>query len=294
MTAPRAPHDSQQVALHARAVSWDWTGLPAHYVDDDPVATHVVNGMHMILPEGEVYFVDVFSQALELIEDPAVRDDVIGFIGQEATHSSAHQSILDHLQAEGLGVAPYVERLRWMFRRVLGDRDLEGDAAHAWLIERVATVAAAEHFTSYLGDWGLNAAAWDHAMEPRVLDLVRWHLAEEVEHRHVAFDLFMHLDGRYLRRVRAWIIVWPFMAGVIIRGTAHLLSVDEDLPPSQRRLRLRDLRACWRRGLIPSPWSLTKMMLCYLRPGYDPRNYGSTSQAVAYLASSPAARAGER
>lgn len=291
MSKTTAQHDPRTVALHARDVSWDWDGLPAHYVDGDPLATHVVNGMHMLLPEGEVYFVDVFQQALDLVDDDAVREDVIGFIGQEATHSSAHQSIVDHIQKEGLNLQPFVDQLRWMFRRVLSDRDLSGPQARAWLVERVATVAAAEHFTSYLGDWGLNARAWDDTFEPRVLDLLRWHLAEEVEHRHVAFDLFTHLDGGYFRRVRAWAIVWPFMLLTIVRGTRYLLSVDDNLPAAKRKLSLRDVRAAWRKGLIPSPWSLTRMTAQYFRPNYHPRQYGSTSQAVSYLAASPAARA---
>jgi predicted metal-dependent hydrolase len=81
--------DTDKVSLAARDVSWDWTGLPMHYFDSNPFATHYANGMNMLLPEGEVFFVDVFQQALPLIKDDAVREDVIGFIGQEATHSSS-------------------------------------------------------------------------------------------------------------------------------------------------------------------------------------------------------------
>lgn len=278
--------DIDKVALTARDVSWDWTGLPLHYLDDDAFATHFCNGMNILLPEGEVFFVDVFSKALALAQDDAIREDVIGFIGQEATHSASHQALLDHLQSEGLDVAPYVEQIR----RLLGDRDLTGRAAHAWLLERVALVAALEHFTSYLGDWGLNARAWDDTMDPRVLDLFRWHLAEEVEHRHVAFDLFTHLDGGYGRRVRVWLIAAPTLAFLLARGIRHLMSVDPDLDGAARRIRFGDLRRAWRRGLIPGPAGLAAMFLAYFRPGYHPSQYGSTSQAVAYLASSPAVR----
>jgi predicted metal-dependent hydrolase len=281
--------DPRKVALSARDVSWEWADLPMHYFAHDPLVTHWANGMNMLLPEGEVFFVDVFRKALPLIQDDAVREDVIGFIGQEATHSSAHQSLLDHLQEQGLDVGPYAAQIRWFFRRVLGERDLDGERAHAWLIERVALVAALEHFTSYLGDWGLNARAWDDALEPRVLDLFRWHLAEEVEHRHVAFDLFTHLDGSYLRRVRAWLVAAPTLALLWARGTAYLMAVDPELADDRRPIRLRQVRAAYRSGLAPSPWSLAAMFVQYLRPSYHPRRHGSTSQAVAYLASSPAA-----
>jgi predicted metal-dependent hydrolase len=283
--------DTDRVALAARNVRWDWTGLPMHYAAGNAFVTHYCNGMNMLLPEGEVFFVDVFAKALPLVEDDAVREDVIGFIGQEATHSSSHQSLLDHLQAEGLDVTPYIDQIRWFFRGLLGDRDLTGRRAHAWLLERVAVVAALEHFTSYLGNWGLNARAWDDAIEPRVLDLFRWHLAEEVEHRHVAFDLYTHLDGRYWRRVRAWLIAAPTLAILWSRGIGYLMSVDPQLGDAGRRIRFREVRRAWRRGLMPGPASLAAMFFEYFRPSYHPSKYGSTSQAVAYLASSPAARA---
>ncbi|SEB81244.1 metal-dependent hydrolase [Rhodococcus koreensis] len=283
--------EADKVALTARNVSWDWTGLPMHYFDANPFATHLANGMNMLLPEGEVFFVEVFQKALPLIKDDAVRADVIGFIGQEATHSSSHQSLLEHLKAQGLDTDPYVAQIQWMFRRLLGDRELTGRKAHSWLLERVAVVAALEHFTSYLGDWGLNARAWDDALDPQVLDLFRWHLAEEVEHRHVAFDLFTHLDGRYPRRVRAWLIAAPFLVILWARGIRYLMSVDPELGEADRRIRFRVARRTWRKGLFPSPWSLARMFLEYFRPRYHPSRYGSTSQAVAYLASSPAARA---
>ncbi|MGL6235128.1 MAG: metal-dependent hydrolase [Segniliparus sp.] len=288
------PHDPRQVALHARDVSWDWTDLPMHYFAGSPFVTHWANGLNMLLPEGEVFFVDVFRQALPLVEDDQVREDVVGFIGQEATHSSAHQSLVDHLQREGLDMEPFIDQARWFFRKLLGNRDLQGEQARAWLIERVAVIAAVEHFTSYLGDWGLNARAWDDTLEPRVLDLVRWHLAEEVEHRHVAFDLFTHLDGSYVRRVRAWLLAAPALVVLWARGTRDLMAVDPELLPSQRRIRLRDIRATYRAGLMPSPSSLGRMFVQYFKPGYHPRDYGSTSQAVSYLASSPAVREAAR
>lgn len=281
------PSDPGRVALTARAVEWDWTGLPAHYLDGNPFATHFVNTFNMLLPEGEIFFVQVFQQALRLIRDAQVHEDVVGFIGQEAVHSSAHQSLLDHLATEGLDTDPYVDQIRWFFRTLLGDRDLTGDEAHSWLLERVATVAALEHLTSYLGDWGLNARAWDSTFEPRVLELLRWHLAEEVEHRHVAFDLFSHLDGGYHRRIRAYLIALPTFALFVYRGLRYLCTLDP-AAPSSRLSMLREYRRAYRRGLIPGPVSVARMACEYFRPSYHPSRYGSTSQAVAYLASSPA------
>lgn len=284
------PTDPEKVAITPRNVTWDWTGLPLHYLDNDPQATHFVNAFHMLLPEGEVFFVQTFQKALAHITDETVRQDVLGFIGQEAMHSASHQTVLDHFAAAGVNTDPYIDQVRWFFRGLLGDRDLAGRKRYSWLVERVAVIAALEHVTSYLGNWVLNADAWDQAMEPRMLDMLRWHCAEEVEHRHVAFDLFTHLDGSYFHRIRAHLVAFPTFALLVYRGMRFMTILDPQ-SPSGRWTMLRGYLRAGRRGLIPGAGDVARMAIEYFRPGYHPRNYGSTSQAVAYLASSPAAQA---
>lgn len=287
-TKPAAEADA--IALEVRDVAWDWTGLPVHYVDDDPIATHTVNTFNMLLPEGEVFFVQVFQKALKLIRDDVIREEVVGFIGQEATHSAAHQSVLDHFHTVGLDTDPFVDQVRFFFRGLLGDRELSGSKEEAWLIQRVAMIAALEHVTSYLGDWILNNPRWEEAFEPRMFQLFQWHMAEEVEHRHVAFNLYTHLDGSYWHRIRAHVTAAPVFALFIWRGLRFLTTIDRDAP-SGVFSRIRGYRRAARRGLVPSFWGLVRMSLLYFRPGYHPSDYGSTSQAVAVLASHPAALA---
>ncbi|MDQ1042286.1 putative metal-dependent hydrolase [Streptomyces sp. V4I2] len=43
--------------------------------------------LHLMLPELERWFVRTFEQALPLITDDRLREDVRGFIGQEAKHA---------------------------------------------------------------------------------------------------------------------------------------------------------------------------------------------------------------
>ena len=64
--------------------------------------------------------------------------------------------------------------------------------------------------------------------------------------------------------------------------------------PSRRRPRYSDFRAAGQRGTLPTAMELGKRMSTYFRRDYHPGKEGSTAQAVAYLASSPAARAAAR
>jgi uncharacterized protein len=277
--------EPENLVLRPRDVRFDWSALPAHWIPGEPFATHVFNVMHLLLPEGERWFVAVFKEALPLVTDERLREEVVGFIGQEAMHASAHQGAQDHLVNHGVDPGPYVRQLEWFFRYRL-DRP---DAGRRWLVSRLAVIAAVEHMTSFLGQWVLDSRELDKAgADPTMVDLLRWHGAEEVEHRSVAFDLFMHVDGRFANRVAAMAVAVPFLVWQWSRGVRFLMASD---PRITGKPSWREFARTGRRGLLPSTSQLVRSTLRYLKRGYHPSQDGSTSQAVAYLASSPAALA---
>lgn len=287
------PGEPDRVALRARDVEFDWSSLPMHWIPGEPFATHVVNFLHLVLPEGERWFVEVFKQALPLIRDDRLLEDVRGFVGQEAMHAESHQGVLDHFDAHGLDTRPFVAQVAWMFRKTLGDRPHGGRRAEAWLVERLALIAAIEHFTAFLGQWVLDARELDAAgADPTMLDLLRWHGAEEVEHRSVAFDLYTHVDGGYARRCRTMVVAIAVLAILWVRGVRFLMAADPVLR-GRRKPRWRDLLRTGRLGLTPSYWQMLRAIPAYFRRSYHPSQHGSTSQAVSYLATSPAAQAAE-
>ncbi|NUT96901.1 MAG: metal-dependent hydrolase, partial [Saccharothrix sp.] len=212
--------EPDNLVLQPRDVHFDWSALPMHWVPGEPTTTHVMNVLHLLLPEGERWFVRTFQQAVPLITDDDLRADVLGFIGQEAVHAQAHSEVLDHLLANGLDPRPFTRHMEVVFRRILGDRaGLTADDQREQLIERIALVAAIEHFTAFLGHWMLNATALDRVgVDPTMLDLLRWHAAEEVEHRSVAFDLMRHLDRRQVRKIRTMLIAGPVLWLLWARG----------------------------------------------------------------------------
>jgi predicted metal-dependent hydrolase len=280
------------LVLTPRDVAFDWASLPTHWVPGEPFVTHTINVLHLLLPAGERWFVDVFTQALPYIKDDKLREEVLGFIGQETIHARSHQGVLDHWKAKGIDTDPYVRQIDWMFFKALGDRDLISKRREEWLIERLAIIAAIEHITAMLGNWALNSPALDAAgADSTMLDLLRWHGAEEVEHRAVAFDLFTHLDGRYLRRIRGMTVTWPVMLWLWVRGVVFLMRTDPELTGRRTKARWRYYFRASRRHLLPPANEIVRGVLRYHRPGYHPLKEFSTGQAVAYLASSPAANA---
>jgi hypothetical protein len=282
------------IALQPRDVHFDWTGLALRWIPGEPLASHALSVLHLLLPEGETWFVEVFKRALPLIHDDSLREDVLGFIGQEAIHAASHQSVLDYYATQGVDTSAYIKQIKWLFHRVLGERPGLSEAGEReQLVEHVSLVAAIEHYTAALGGWVLDTPALDAAKaHPVMLDLLRWHGSEEVEHRNVAYDVMTHLDPSYGRRVRGLVIVAPVLTWMWVRGALFFAAADHDDPPV--KMSWGRYFSAARRGLLPGPGVLGKVTLQYFKRDFHPSQYLSTAKCVAYLATSPAARAAAR
>ncbi len=279
--------------LYPRRVNFDWKSLPLHWVAGDPTTTHTINVLHLLLPAGERWFVHIYKQVLPLINDPKLKAEVKGFMGQEAVHARAHSAVLAHLAAHGIDASPFTDRIEWMFNYLGGDDRLRGRLARWWLLERVAIIAAIEHFTAVLGFWVIDTPALDAAgADPTMLDLLRWHGAEEVEHRSVAFDVSQALKPSRWTRIRTMLMVAPLMLYVFWSGGRYLCAIDPTY--SGPLPTLRSYRRAARRGLLPSQGKLLLAVPRYCRRDYHPSHEADTAVALRYLASSPAAVAATR
>ncbi|MEU6349334.1 metal-dependent hydrolase [Streptomyces sp. NPDC047072] len=279
-----------------RRVSFDWSATPLHWIPGEPTATHVMNVLHLLLPAGERWFVKVFKEGLPLVRDPELLADVKGFMGQEATHSVQHAHVLDHLAAQHLDTADFTRHVDFLFERLLGDRPPLNTPIprREWLRFRLSVIAAIEQFTAVLGDWILTADALDRAgADAIMLDLLRWHGAEEVEHRAVAFDMYQHCGGRgtarYARRVAGMTVTAPVMLALWLWGTAYLTRRDPQLA-GRLRYSLAEHEKAVRKGLLPAWRELGAAIPRYLRRSYHPSREGSSARAKEYLRRSPAAR----
>ncbi|MEU4314567.1 metal-dependent hydrolase [Nocardia sp. NPDC024068] len=287
--APR-PYRDEAHAIHARDVHFDFSTVPMHYIPGEVLATHVTNVMHLVLPEGERAMATCLAEALPFIEDERLREEVTGFIGQESMHAGSHEGARDHLQSIGLDVQSYVDKVAWLVDRVLGDHGLTGRAEEEWLKERLGLFAGMEHFTAVIGEWLLESEVLaELGMHPTMLDLVRWHGAEEVEHRSVVFDAYMHVDGGYARRMRTGLLASGLLLPLFVFSTAYMYRKDPS--PAKGRFWGKQFVSATLRGVIPSFTTFFTEMPRYLRPGFHPSQLGPMDNALRYLAHSPATRA---
>ncbi|MFF0544945.1 metal-dependent hydrolase [Nocardia thailandica] len=288
-SATARSYQEEAHAIQARDVHFDFSSVPLHYIPGEVLATHVTNVMHLVLPEGERAMAACLGEALPHIDDLRLREEVTGFIGQESMHAGSHEGARRHLQEIGLDVEGFVAGVAWLVDRVLGDQGLAGRAKEEWLKERLGLFAGMEHFTAVIGEWLLESEVLaELGMDETMLDLVRWHGAEEVEHRSVVFDAYMHVDGGYLRRARTGLVASGALLSLFLISTAYLYRKD----PSADKGRFwpRQFVSATVRGVIPSFTTFFTEMPRYLRPGFHPSQLGSMDNALRYLAHSPAAR----
>lgn len=288
--------DPGPVQIQARRVHFDIGDVPLEWIPGHPVASHVISLANILLPPAERWFVATFNEALPLVKDPSLAEQMRGFIGQEATHADVHDGVLNQFMVErGVDPEPLLRQLDYFFSLTLApstSRNAVRRFRH--LSNRLWLIAAIEHFTAMFGDFGLNCAWDDYGADPTLADLYRWHGSEEVEHRCVAHDVAVYFHDSYSARIRSMLLAMTMVVFFIDRGAWYLIKNDPEAHVGwwdMQRSMIRDSG----KGLLPAfDKVLGSNALRYLRPNFSPDEIASTAQAVSYLARSPAARAAHR
>jgi predicted metal-dependent hydrolase len=288
--------DERHPPIKARRVSFTWDDTPLHWIPRDPVATHIINAFHILLPAGERWFIQCVNDALPEITDERLRQEVKGFIGQEMVHARSHQGVLDRLlEKNGIDTRKITDQMnQGIDERPQRKAKLSPRRSRRILMFELAAVAAIEHYTATFGQWLIENDALDKAgADPTMLDMLRWHSAEEVEHRSVVFDVYQHLGGRYATRAAGWAVALFFLYWAMIDGTLHLMRHDPTIVRKVTALRVyRSYRKSIRRGHIPSIFGMILGQApVYLRPSHHPSQTHDTQKALDYLMGSPAAQA---
>ncbi len=179
--------------IHVRAPRFDFGKIPRGWLATDPLASDLVDALSLIFPEGERFFIRSVLHYAEAYEnDPELRARVRAFVGQEGRHGHEHDRMNRALQERGHDV----ERFLSFYRR-LGRDVLEPSSPPNM---RLATTAALEHMTATLAEVALGTRVLDDC-HPELARMLRWHAAEEIEHRAVAFDVLTKVDPRLRTRV---------------------------------------------------------------------------------------------
>lgn len=288
--------------IQPRKVKFEWQDTPIDWIPNHPFTSYFINEINNILPAGEFWFCRLYNKVLPQVTDAKLADDVKAFIRQEAMHAQAHASAnKEYLSVRNIDIERNLGIMNFLFNKALADKpfDLTIPKAfeHQWDLFRLGIIATVEHMTCVLGKYVLYNTEWEKlGADPVMLDLVKWHGAEEIEHRTVAFDLYRHLGGSYLARYYLSVAVIVGVIGLWVDGAAHLMSQDPRYKSIKPAVYKPWIWREWSRiakkdnKIMPHPLWLVSQQLGYLTPWYDPVHEASTDDALRYLDQSPAAK----
>lgn len=231
--------------------------MPRHFVDGDLLMSHIMATLSATFPKGEQFFIESVRNYRDSIEDPELRAQVAGFIGQEVMHGREHDRFNEVLADMGYPTA-FVD-------------DLTGRAM--WLMQRLpkpiqlAITAAAEHFTSVLAEQILRDDPFsDQDLPEDVQALFRWHALEECEHKCVAYDVYRDQVDNEVIRLATMHALTSLLGAVVLAALVGTVISDR-----RARNPIRFARSLL--NLRNSPFArrrIAVLLLEYHRPYFHP------------------------
>ncbi|MEM7091636.1 MAG: metal-dependent hydrolase [Actinomycetota bacterium] len=250
--------------------------MPYEFPDDiepvwnptHPEWSHMVNGASLTMPYLEPFLISTLRDAAQHIDDPALREEIEGFVGQEGQHFRLHRRYNELLKAKGYPELAEVEHAMKQAYRRLGERSLA---------YRLGYSAGFESMTLGVTRWLVEDRVKLFAgADSRVASFALWHMVEEVEHKRVAFDAYQGAVGRYGHRALGVFTGSMHVFWWARKGAISMLKTDGRWRSLRSRMRL------WRRtgeffaAVVPGA-------IRAALPGHDPRDTPDPAWVLEWL-----------
>ena len=164
------------------------------WLGGDPIATAFYNALSVTFPRGEAFFIESV-RAFRDGAPPKLAEEINAFIKQEVMHGREHIA----------------------FNRRIADAGYEVEALEQAVIEtlaltngkppilRLAVTMALEHYTAIIAKAVLTDDRHLAGADGESRDLWRWHAIEEIEHKGVAYDTWLHATRDWSGWRRWWV-----------------------------------------------------------------------------------------
>ena len=252
--------------------------IPRHWFWGSPFATHVANGINLLFPLGERFFVRSVRHFADRIDDPELLQQVKGFVGQEVRHGLEHEKFFEVLEAQGYDIATFLR-----IYEAIAFKGLEKIFSPKM---GLSVTVALEHFTATLAESALTRDFLQQA-HPTMRDLLLWHAAEELEHKAVAFDVLKKVDDSYVLRIAGLLMASATLVPFWIAAAVVLMRQDRDVPLSKL---LADRRRV-KQVSHDDDGRLVAAFIEYLRPGFHPNDRDDAHLARSFFEAYAARRA---
>jgi predicted metal-dependent hydrolase len=170
-------------------------------------ATAIYNALSTTFPAGEAFFVESV-RAFRKGAPPKLAEEIMAFTTQEAIHSREHDAFNKRAASSGYDLTKLEAQV---------EKRLAITRAKPPVVSLGATMAL-EHFTAILAHQLLANPRHLAGADIETANLWRWHAVEEIEHKGVAYDTWLHATGHWTRGKR-----WKVKAKVMLYVTRNFL-----------------------------------------------------------------------
>ncbi len=233
-----------------------------YFFGGNPLLTAYIAALSATFPAGEAEFIESIRLYKDKIEDPWLLQQIKGFIGQEGHHSHQHKKINKAFTDHGIDATRIENHLYQDIRKYTSQ-----DYATPKL--RLAVTAGMEHMTAILSQYILTHPEILEQLEEPVRDLILWHCVEEIEHKSVAFDVFMlcENDQKYLQKIQ--LIQTAQFAVRITAYTSAIAWWSKELP-SWKQTKAFAKFMFGKNGMVPG---IRRSYMDYYRKDFHPEDH---------------------
>ncbi|MEI7591860.1 MAG: metal-dependent hydrolase [Actinomycetes bacterium] len=232
-----------------------------------PEFAFAANSVSLLMPYAEPYFVKAVRSALGQI-DPTIKSRTEDYLRQELQHHVQHRRFNDLIVARYPRIARVESWMKQTYGWLSRTRSQRFNLAFAAGSETIA-FAIARWTESHLGEF------FDGA-DPVAATLFLWHLAEEVEHKTAAFDVYEQVDGSRLRYLAAMTTSFALLAWFTILSTLTMLWADHRLARPTTWFRLFKWSLSLSFTVLPD-------MLASAMPSHHPSDFSDPPLLSAWL-----------
>ena len=245
-------------------------------------ASHFTNGLHVIFPEGEKFFIKSMKPFYNEITDPELKLQMRDFMAQEAIHHREHERFWEQLEEMGLKPRKFarffkktVDKLEWFAFLTLPKRTAQKLS--------LSMTTGMEHYTALFGNQGLgNAEFLKQFYPPEMFMLMQWHAAEELEHKSVAFDVYKSIGGSYAMRIWGMICASTLFYTLAFMGMVYFIYQDKS--KNLKSLPQKFLDFVVNFSARPKGATGMRLLVDYFRPSFHPDQHDNYHLAEEFFA----------
>jgi hypothetical protein len=273
LTGAQTIPDGVQI-VPRRFVFRELDSIPKYWFGGNPLITHIENTFSILIPPGERFFIQSVRNYAGRVRDPEFAKLVQAFIAQEGHHTRAHHEFNRHFEKFGIGVSR---------EEAYAARAMERASCILPKKIQLGITVFFEHLTATGAHMLFAEPEIARHIHPEALRFWRWHAAEELEHKAVAFDLFGKVGGGYGTRVFSALVGLLWFAPAFIRMARRMLKEDPGpiTPEMRAQARAIDRRA----RAIQTP-----LLLAYFKPGFHPWKVDDAPYLAEWSASADVSR----